>query len=283
MRPIGPIVRNPLPKADPTSVRTPPPPPSFLARPDGTRLAYRATPGRGPSVVFLGGFTSDMGGTKAVALEAHCRRRGQGYVRFDYFGHGLSGGRFVDATVGRWIDDVLAVLDEVVKGPAVLVGSSLGGWLMVRAALARPERVVGLVGIASAADFPSELIEPSLSEKARRRLREDGFVLVPNLYGQEPTPVTAAFLEEARGHRVLGTPIPLRCPVRLLHGLADREVPWRLSLRLAEAVEGDDVILTLVKGADHRLSTPEDLARLYAAVDEVCGFGTPRPRAGGMG
>lgn len=256
-------------------MRTQPPPPAYLDRPDGTALAYRATPGQGPTVVFLGGFTSDMSGTKAVALEAHCRRQGRGYVRFDYFGHGLSGGRFADATIGRWVDDVLAVVDRVVGGNAVLVGSSLGGWLMVRAALARPEWVVGLVGIASAADFSSELIEPSLSEKARRRLRQEGVVLMPNPYGGEPTPVTAAFLEEARGHRVLGTPIPVRCPVRLLHGLADREVPWRLSLRMAEALEGGDVTLTLVKGGDHRLSRPEDLGRLCAAVDEVCRAGNP--------
>jgi pimeloyl-ACP methyl ester carboxylesterase len=226
-------------------------------------------------VVFLGGFTSDMSGTKAVALEVHCRRQGRGYVRFDYFGHGLSGGRFADATIGRWVDDVLAVLDRVVRGSAVLVGSSLGGWLMVRAALARPEKISGLVGIASAPDFPSELIEPSLSEKARRRLQDEGFVLLPNPYGGEPTPVTAGFLEESRGHRVLGAPIPVGCPVRLFHGLGDREVPWRLSLRLAEALEGGDVTLTLVKGGDHRLSRPEDLARLCAAVDEMCRAGSP--------
>ncbi|MEW6489977.1 MAG: alpha/beta hydrolase [Thermodesulfobacteriota bacterium] len=264
-------------------MRTQPPPSAYLDRPDGTRLAYRVTCGQGPTVVFLGGFTSDMSGTKAVALEAHCRSRGRAYVRFDYFGHGLSAGRFADATIGRWIDDVLAVLDEVVEGPAVLVGSSLGGWLMVRAALARPERVAGLVGVAAAPDFTSELIELSLSEGARSRLREEGVLLLPNPYGQEPTPVSAAFLEEARRHRVLGSPIPLRCPVRLLHGLADREVPWSLALRLVKALEGSDATLTLVKGGDHRLSAPEDLTRLRAAVDEVCGAGTPRPQEGGIG
>lgn len=248
---------------------------AHLDRPDGSGLAYRATAGGGPAVVFLGGFTSDMTGTKAVALEDYCRSRGRGYVRFDYFGHGASSGRFADATIGRWVEDAVAILDHVTRGPVVLVGSSLGGWLMLRAALARPERVAGLVGVAAAPDFTSELIELSLSEQARRGLRERGVAFLPNPYGDEPTPVTAAFLEEARSHRVLGAPIPVRCPVRLLHGLGDREVPWSLALRLAKALEGDDVTLTLVKGGDHRLSKPEDLLRLFAAVDEVCGAQNP--------
>ncbi|MDW7710564.1 MAG: alpha/beta hydrolase [Deferrisomatales bacterium] len=250
-----------------------------LPLPDGTCLAYCAQPGAEPTVVFLGGFTSDMTGTKALALGEHCRRRGRAYVRFDYFGHGASEGRFRDATLGRWLEDALAVMDEVARGPVVLVGSSMGGWLMVRAALARPERVRGLVGVAAAPDFTEELIEPALDANARRSLAEGGVVWLPNPYGTEPTPVTASFLGEARRHRVLGGPIGLWCPVRLLHGLADREVPWQLSLRLAEALEGGDVTLTLVKGGGHRLSEPGDLARLFVAVDDVCG--APGPAAGG--
>ncbi len=243
----------------------------YLSLPDGSFLAYRAEAGAVPTVVFLGGFTSDMTGTKAVALGQHCRRRGRGYVRFDYFGHGASAGRFADATIGRWVEDAVAVIDRVTHGPVVLVGSSMGGWLMVRAALARPDRVAGLVGVAAAPDFTVELIEPALDAETRQRLAEEGVAFLPNPYGPQPTPVTSAFLEEARRHRVLGGPIPLGCPVRLLHGLEDREVPWRLSLRLAEALESDDVTLTLVKGGDHRLSEPEHLVRLFAAVDDVSG------------
>lgn len=243
--------------------------PARLALPDGSELAYRATPGRSPTVVFLGGFTSDMTGTKALALEAHCRARGRAFVRFDYTGHGESSGRFEEGTVGRWADDAVAILDRVVRGPALLVGSSLGGWLMALAALARPERVCGLVGVAAAPDFTEDLIGPKIDDAARGRLAETGWVEIPNPYGPEPTRVTGRLLEEARGRLVLRAPIPLRCPARLFHGLADPDVPWRQSLRLAEALEGKDVTLTLVRGAGHRLSEPADLARLFAAVDEV--------------
>ncbi|MBE0618839.1 MAG: alpha/beta hydrolase [Proteobacteria bacterium] len=251
-----------------------------LDRPDGGSLAYRALAGVGPTVVFLGGFTSDMTGTKATALEGHCRRRGRACVRFDYFGHGASAGRFVDATLGRWVEDAVAVVDGVTRGPVVLVGSSMGGWLMVRVALARPERVVGLVGIAAAPDFTAELIEPGMDEEARRCLEERGVALMPNRYGEEPIPITREFLAEARGQFVLGGAVAVRCPVRLLHGLDDPDVPWGLSLRLAEVLESADVTLTLVKGAGHRLSEAEDLRRLFAAVDELCGA-TGAPPEGG--
>lgn len=252
--------------------------PARLALPDGAELAYRTTPGAAPTVVFLGGFTSDMTGTKACALEAHCREQGRAFVRFDYQGHGESSGRFEEGTVGRWAADAVAVLDRLVAGPAVLVGSSLGGWLMVLAALARPARVCGLVGVAAAPDFTEDLIGPRVDGEARASLAERGWVEIPNPYGAEPTRVTARLLEEARAHLVLRGPIPLRCPVRLLHGLADADVPWRQSLRLAGALEADDVTLTLVKGGGHRLSEPEDLARLFAAVDELCAAASRQDR-----
>ncbi len=251
-----------------------------LDLPDGSRLAYRALAGAGPTVVFLGGFTSDMTGTKATALEGHCRLRGRGFVRFDYFGHGVSTGGFAYATLGRWVEDALVVVDLATRGPVVLVGSSMGGWVMVRAALARPGRVAGLVGIAAAPDFTAELIEPGMDEGARRSLEARGVAWMPNRYGEEPIPITRAFLAEARDHLVLGGPIPIRCPVRLVHGLEDPDVPWELSLRLARALEADDVTLTLVKGAGHRLSGPEDLRRLFAAVDELCGAAKALPEGG---
>jgi len=243
--------------------------PRYLKTADGSRLAYRAVSGRGPTVVFLGGFTSDMNGTKASALAEHCRREGRAYVRFDYFGHGASDGRFADATIGRWVGDALAVLDHVVEGPAVLVGSSMGGWIMVRVALGRPARIVGLVGVASAPDFTEELIEPRLDAGAREQLRTRGLVHIPNPYSNASTPITKRFLEEARQHRVLQSLVPLECPVRLLHGLADEEVPWELSLRLARGIEGKNVTLTLVKGGDHRLSGADDLQRLTSSLEGV--------------
>lgn len=244
-------------------------PPAFLALPGGGRLAYRVTPGAEPAVVFLGGFTSDMNGTKALALEAHCRARGAAFVRFDYQGHGASGGRFEEGTIGGWAADAVAVLDAAVPGRAVLVGSSMGGWLMVLVALARPDRVAGLVGVAAAPDFVDDLLLPRLGEAGRRELARAGVVGVPNPYGDAPTPIGQAFVADAARRRVLGAPIALACPVRLLHGLADAEVPWTQSVRLAEGLAGPDVLVTLVKGGDHRLSEPADLARLCRTVDEV--------------
>jgi pimeloyl-ACP methyl ester carboxylesterase len=251
--------------------------PSLLTLPDGTHLAYRATAGRPPTVVFLGGFSSDMTGTKATALEAHCLSRGLAFVRFDYSGHGASAGRFVDGTVGRWAEDALAVLDRATSGPLVLVGSSLGGWLAVLAARARPERVAGLVGIAAAPDFTEDLLWDRMGEAQRQRFRDEGVLLLPNPYGPEPTPVTFALVEEARRHLVLRGPLPLACPLRLLHGADDPDVPWRTSVRLLKAAASADGTLTLVKGAGHRLSDDGSLALLFAAVDELAGEKTSGP------
>ncbi len=241
-----------------------------LARPGGEWLAYRAREGRTPTVVFLGGFTSDMGGTKAEALDAHAAERGHAFVRFDYQGHGASSGLFRDGTIGRWIDDALAVIDRVARGPTVLVGSSMGAWVAVRAALARPERVAALVGLAAAPDFPWELLEPRLSARERAALEAQGEVSLPSRYGGGPVVMTRAFFEEAPAHGVLDKRLPVRCPVRLLHGLRDEDVPWQTSVRLAGALESDDVTVTLVKAGDHRLSSPADLQRLRTVVEEAC-------------
>jgi pimeloyl-ACP methyl ester carboxylesterase len=244
-------------------------PVATLALADGSRLAYRATPGASPCVVFLGGFTSDMTGTKATALEVHCRDRGRAFVRFDYTGHGESSGRFEDGTIGRWASDAVAIIDQVAPGPLVLVGSSMGGWIAVLAALARPDRVSGLVGIAAAPDFP-ERIRTRLDDEARKTLDEEGVLYAPNPYGDEPTPITRRLLEEAESHLVLGGSVRLTCPVRLLHGMADPDVPWEVSARLAEALESRDVLLTVIKSGEHRLSDAENLQRILCAVEEVC-------------
>ena len=240
-----------------------------LTRPDGHTIAYHRTPGDAPGIVFLGGFRSDMTGSKALALEAHAKARGQAFLRFDYLGHGASSGRFAEGTIGRWREDALAALDELTEGPQVLVGSSMGGWVMLLTALARPERIAGLLGIAAAPDFTEDLIRPVLTEEQHAALARDGRLETPSAYSEEPDVITGLLLDEAREHLLLRTPLALPAPLRLIHGLADPDVPWQTALRLAEAVEGADVEITLVKGAGHRLSEPADLERLRGTLDRL--------------
>jgi pimeloyl-ACP methyl ester carboxylesterase len=244
-------------------------PPDHLAREDGERIAYRRIDGVGQTVVWLGGFHSDMEGTKAQALSDWAENAGRAYVRFDYFGHGQSSGAFEDGTIGRWRADALAVIDRLTEGPLVLVGSSMGGWLACLAALARPERIAGMVLIAPAADFTETLMEPSLSAEARTALGRAGRWTRPSEYEGGGYPITARLLEEGRAWSILPGPIPIRVPVRILQGGADPDVPWRHALALAEAIGGHDVIFTLIKDGDHRLSRPEDLDRLIAAVADL--------------
>jgi pimeloyl-ACP methyl ester carboxylesterase len=240
----------------------------FVAREGGARVACVIHAGAAPTVVFLGGYASDMTGTKATYLEAWCRTRGRAFVRFDYQGHGRSSGRLVDGTIGEWRDDALAVLHECADGPLVLVGSSMGAWIMVLAALAVPDRVRALVGVAAAPDFTEDLLWDRLGADQRTALRRDGVLRRPSSYG-EPLPFTWRLVEDGRRHLVLRAPIPLSCPARLLHGTADEEVPWATSRRLAEALTGHDVALTLVKGGGHRLSEPHELALLGATIGSV--------------
>ena len=238
-----------------------------LARSGGTTIAYRRLGGTGPGIVFLGGFRSDMTGTKALFLEDLCRRRGRAYVRFDYFAHGQSSGDFADGTISRWRDDAIAVVDSLTEGPQILIGSSMGGWIMVLAALARPERVAALVGIAAAADFTSDLLPQRLSGAQRRQLQDEGRIVLRSPYDPAGYLYTKVLIEDGDKNLVLRDTIRLSCPVRLLHGLADESVPWQQSLKLAERLQGRDVTLTLVKDGDHRLSRDEDLARLARVLD----------------
>ena len=248
-------------------------PPSLLQRPGREAIAYRRVEGAGPGVMFLGGFMSDMTGTKATALEAHCRRAGRAFVRFDYSGHGQSGGAFRDGTIGAWRDDALAVLDEAACGPQILVGSSMGGWVMLLVALARPERTAGLVGVAAAPDFTEDLIWSTLDDETRRRLTETGAIELPCDYDEDPYPITVGLIEEGRNHLLLRAPIALDCPIHLLQGMADDDVPWRTALRIAELVESESVVVELVKDGDHRLSRDHDLARLCGALEAVARAG----------
>ena len=218
--------------------------------------------------MFLTGFRSDMTGAKALHLESHCARQGRGFLRFDYRGHGASGGRFEEACVGDWCSDALAVLDGLVEGPLVLVGSSMGGWIMLLAALARPERVAGLVGIAPAPDFTRDLIAARLTPSERERLDRDGVIHAPSDYG-DPLPISRRLLQDGERHLLLDRPIPICCPAHLLHGQQDPDVPWRTSLRLAACLESGAVTVELIKDGDHRLSCEEDLRRIAAALDRV--------------
>ena len=240
-----------------------------LQRRDGNYVAYARTQGKSPTVVFLGGFRSDMTGTKAVALEAWAEKSGHAFLRFDYLGHGQSSGRFEDGTIGRWKEDALAAIDSLTDGKLVLVGSSMGGWLSLLAAQARPERLAGLVLIAAAPDFTERMLLGGLSPEDRAILQRDGRLERPSQYSPEPSVFTWKLIEEGRNHLLLDKPLALPCPVHLLHGQSDPDVPWEYSLQIARHLDAPEVISTFVKGGDHRLSTPADIARLIATVEEL--------------
>lgn len=241
---------------------------AILRRGSGVSIAYHHIPGDKPGVIFCTGYKSDMAGGKAMALERHCRDAGQQFTRFDYRGHGHSSGRFIDGTIGEWLDDTLAVLDGVAAGPQIVVGSSMGGWIGLLAARARPGRVRGFVGIASAVDF-TQLIWERIDDNARNLLLTEGVWTRPSEYDPEGYPMTLSLIEEGRNHLLMPGPIAFDGVARLLHGQGDDAVPWRRSLEIAEALTAEDVAITLVKDGDHRLSRDRDIARLTATVAEA--------------
>ncbi len=243
----------------------------YLETAAGRRIAHVAREGAEPTVVFLGGFKSDMTGTKATHLESWAAARGRAYLRFDYSGHGASSGVFEESCIGDWLEDALAVIDAATRGPLVLVGSSMGGWIALLVALARPARVAGLVLIAPAPDFTERLMWARFDEQARARLMGEGRLELPSEYDDGPYVITRRLIEEGRAHLLLegARPIAIDAPVRILHGMRDPDVPWELSLELVERLAGSDVVLELVKNGDHRLSAPEDLARLTRRIEEV--------------
>jgi pimeloyl-ACP methyl ester carboxylesterase len=243
-----------------------PTPTAYFERQGGARIAYAHTPGRSPTVVFLCGYASDMSGTKARFLEARCRARGQAYLRFDYQGHGESSGDFVDGGVGLWSEDARLLVEGVTQGPLVLVGSSMGAWIMLIVALALKDRVAALLGIASAPDFSEDLILPALDAPQTDALAREGAVQLASRYSDDPHTLSRHFLEDGRRHLLLRSPIELRCPVRLLHGLEDPDVPWQTAVRLARALESQDVMMTLIKGGGHRLSEPHELEIIDRAL-----------------
>jgi hypothetical protein len=239
-----------------------------LDRGNGIELAWARLDGTSPTVVFLPGFRSDMGGDKATSLAAFCAARRVGMLRFDYSGHGASSGDFLDGTIGAWAADALAAIDRLTTGRLILVGSSMGGWIALLAAMARPDRIAALVGIAAAPDFTQRLMWDSMAPPERAALQRDGVLYVPSQYG-EPTPITRGLIEDGANHLVLTGRIPIVCPIRLLHGQADPDVPWELALQIADQVEAPDTRVILVKDGDHRLSRPADLALLRQIVADL--------------
>lgn len=229
------------------------------------RLAFHLTEGTGPTIVFLPGYASDMAGTKALALEAWAQAQGRAFLRFDYGGCGTSEGAFEEQALVDWRDDALAMIDQVVSGPVVLVGSSMGGWIMLLVALARPDRVVGMVGIAAAPDFT----DWGFSQAEKLYILQHGRLERPNPYGPQPTVYTRRLWQSGEANRLMHGPISVDCPVRLIHGQRDTDVPWAQSVRLAELVRSDDVQVTLVKQGDHRLSREADIALIIRIVEDV--------------
>ena len=242
----------------------------ILPCPSGASISYNAFRGKNPGVIFLHGFRSDKNGTKVIDLQEFCQQKGHSFLSFDAFGHGQSSGDLLDGTIGRWAEDALYVLDNLTEGPQILVGSSFGGWISVLVARQRPDRIAGLVGLAAAPDFTEDLMWNTFSEDQRRQMSERGEVVL-----QDPADPRGAWhipkllIDEARNHLVLRGPIAITCPVRLIHGQADDDVPWQQALQLAEGMDGADVQVTLIKDAGHRLSRPQDLARIRQVVGEL--------------
>ncbi len=238
-------------------------------------IAVRKQPGTAPGVFWLGGFKSDMRGTKAEALVTYAARAGRACVRFDYSGHGESGGRFEDGTISRWLEEAIAVFETQTRGRQIVVGSSMGGWialLLARALAANGTRsgsLAGLVLIAPAPDFTEDLMWAQFSAEIRRQIEEEGQWLRSSAYGEDPYPITRGLIEDGRRHLLLNRPIETKCPVRILQGVQDPDVPFAHAMKLVSCLAQDDVVLTLVKDGDHRLSRPEDIERLLRAVDEL--------------
>jgi pimeloyl-ACP methyl ester carboxylesterase len=240
------------------------------------RIAVRARAGSGPGLFWLGGFNSDMRGTKALALDAWAAEHGRACIRFDYSGHGESGGAFIDGTIGRWLEEAIAVFEQLCRGPQVVIGSSMGGWMALLLARAIAQReaagaaLAGLVLIAPAPDFTEQLMWNAFSDEVREEIRTKGVWMRPSEYGDgAPYPITRALIEEGRNHLLLGGAIEVGCPVRILQGAQDPDVPWQHAFALAHRLPAEDVVLTMIQDGDHRLSRPQDIARIMAAVAEM--------------
>ncbi|HVX79141.1 MAG TPA: alpha/beta hydrolase [Bradyrhizobium sp.] len=262
---------------EPSTIHATDPEPVFIEvgkNSDQRRIAVRARSGSAPGLFWLGGFHSDMKGTKALALDAWAGEQDRACVRFDYSGHGESGGAFTDGTIGRWLEEAVAVFDQFCRGPQVVIGSSMGGWIALLLARELAKRasaaasLAGMVLIAPAPDFTEELMWKAFSPEARQEIESKGVWLRPSEYG-EPYPITRGLIEEGRKHLLLGSAIDVGCPVHILQGGQDPDVPWRHAFALAHRLPAEDVVLTMIQDGDHRLSRPQDIARIIAAVGEM--------------
>lgn len=236
-------------------------------------IAVRTREGKSPGLFWLGGFKSDMKGTKAEALDRWADQEGRACVRFDYSGHGESGGAFTDGTISRWLEESLAVYVSFARGPQVVIGSSMGGWLALLLARALCERqgaapIAGMILIAPAVDFTEELMWKQFPDSTKREIEQKGVWMRPSEYGSDPYPITRGLIEDGRKHLLFGGLIETRCPVHILQGVQDPDVPWRHAVELVSRFSRDDIVITLIKDGDHRLSRPEDIERLIAAVKE---------------
>ena len=244
-------------------------PTAFLDLPQGRRLAYARTEGKAPGIVFFSGFKSDMNGSKAMAIEAFCREEGRFCLRFDYTGHGQSTGQFRNGCLSDWKRDALDVIDHLTPHPNIFVGSSMGAWIMLLVTLERSLKASGLVGIASAPDFTERLVWDKFSIEQKKQMKEEGGVLIPDCYGGEPYPLTYKLIKDGRKHLLFGDVLDIRVPVRLIHGTEDKDVPWRVSHDLMEHIASPDISLELIKGGDHRLSQPPQLAAIVRTIEEL--------------
>lgn len=247
----------------------PPPAPAYFSGPN-RRLAYLRTEGRTPGIVWLGGFRGSMTGTKATHLAAWAERTGRAFLRFDYTGHGASDGALEDFAISDWAADARAMFEAMTTGPQILVGSSMGAWIATLLALARPKRIAGLVFVAPAPDFTEDFFLSELSEAERTVLMAEGRLERPSPYSPEPDVYTSRMVEDGRENRVLPRARDVACPVRILHGMRDAVVPWTNAVRFAEALGSEDLTVTFSGGGDHQLSSPEDLRRLVAAIEDLC-------------
>lgn len=240
--------------------------------PHGRRLAYRRfAPARSDlTYVWLCGFKSDITGSKVTCVEDWARKQGHGFLAFDYSGHGESGGAFEEGTISQWREDALDAIDAMTDGPLVLVGSSMGGWMALLSGLARRERLAGMVLIAPAPDFTEKLMWPEFTARQQEEIMTDGLTLRPSDYG-DPYPITKALIEDGRNWQLLDAPIELECPVRILQGAEDPDVPWHHAFRLVESMSSTDLVFTLIKDGDHRLSRDQDIDRLLATCAELAG------------
>lgn len=243
-------------------------PPSFIEGPHG-RIAYRAHGGNGPGVVWLGGFRSDMLGTKAAFLDAWAQRNRRAFLRFDYSGHGESDGKFEDGSIGEWAADALAAFDALTNGPQILIGSSMGAWITTLLAKQRADRIAAIIFIAPAPDFTELLMWPSFTDMQRETIMRDGRLEQPSDYSDEPEIITKKLIEDGRNNLVMDGAVPIRCPIRILQGMKDDAVPYQHALAFAEQLESHDVEVTLTRNGDHRLSEPPDLERLTKTLDEL--------------